>query len=541
MSRGSGGGSESGSEVLNFYLLQVPEAILAVLGPILIQPMVFLPLLVLTAITYALGPIMLGIIIVLMIFEMIFWRLYWPESYERVVAMPARTVWFRLWHIERHWRRKMQMYGLIKRIKPRQKDGKVQIKFPRVKKVIIEEWRIRVLVEKLDGQEIKLWQDKTNALRDSFKVFNCRISGSEGNLIWMDLQKTDPLAHKIHAEPISPDDVVDLTAIPIGRREDGEFMKVPIIDNHTLLIGRSGSGKSGTLWSIVHGLASMIKDGLVQLHGVDPKGGMELGIGRGLFTKFAESDPYKTAQMLQEDVGLMRARQKAFKEDRKRKIHTPTQKYPIIVIIIDEILSLMSAMQTDTDMAKDIYKSLWLLLTQGRAVGIVVIAAAQNPRKDLLIIRDEFGRRICFAVNDEQHPDMALGEGARQRGARCDDPIVIPESLPGVGFMQVDKSPTPIKFRSAWLEDDDILEMEKNFAPTIISTMEMRPVPKGESGQNYGPSEPLTEQLIQEQEQIKDLWERLAAEGQDEELATVRTPDSDQMEETKTWNGTSIE
>jgi DNA segregation ATPase FtsK/SpoIIIE, S-DNA-T family len=533
--------SRERSSPLDFYLLQVPEAIILVVGPVLIQPMVFLPLLVLGTIIYMLGPIMLGILIALMIIEMIIWRLYWPDSYERRVALPFRTIWFRLWHVQKRWRKIMQMYGLIKRIKPRQKDGKIQIQFPRVREVIIEEWRIRVLVEKLDGQTIRQWQDKCDALKDSFNVFNCRISGDDGNLLWMDLQRTDPLAHEIHAEPLDKDEVVNLLAIPIGRKEDGERMTLKILGNHTLMIGRSGSGKSGTLWMIIHGLATMVRDGLVQIWAIDPKGGMELGIGRGMFTKFADSDPYKTVQMLQEAVGLMRARQKKFKDDRKRKIHSPTLDDPVIVIIIDEILSLMSAMQTDTDMAKDIYKNLWLLLTQGRAVGIVVIAAAQNPRKDLLMIRDEFGRRICFAVNDEQHPDMALGEGARQRGARCDDPLVIPESLPGVGFMQVDNSPTPVKFRSAWLEDDDIIEMEDNFAPTIITTTQIQPVLKGsETGQDYSSTIALTKQLQDEADIIKEMWERMALESVDDEVETLHN-DSDQMGETKTWNGTSTE
>ena len=41
------------------------------------------------------------------------------------------------------------------------------------------------------------------------------------------------------------------------------------------------------MWMLLLNLAPAIRSGLVQVHGVDLKGGMELGLGTRLFTRYA--------------------------------------------------------------------------------------------------------------------------------------------------------------------------------------------------------------------------------------------------------------
>ena len=47
--------------------------------------------------------------------------------------------------------------------------------------------------------------------------------------------------------------------------------------------------------------------------------------------------------------------------------------------------------------------ALWLLPTQGRAVGVVVVGAIQDPRKDVIPQRDLFPVRIGLRVNEAEH------------------------------------------------------------------------------------------------------------------------------------------
>jgi S-DNA-T family DNA segregation ATPase FtsK/SpoIIIE len=57
---------------------------------------------------------------------------------------------------------------------------------------------------------------------------------------------------------------------------------------------------------------------------------------------------------------------------------------------------------------------------------------------------------------------MVLSDGARKRGARCDE---ISDSLPGVGFALVDGVTEPVRMRIGHHTDDDITELVKTYAP----------------------------------------------------------------------------
>ena len=52
--------------------------------------------------------------------------------------------------------------------------------------------------------------------------------------------------------------------------------------------------------------------------------------------------------------------------------------------------------------------------------------------------------------------------GARDRGALCDE---IPHSLPGVGFVEVDWAPEPIRVRFAYVTDDHIRTLAAGWRP----------------------------------------------------------------------------
>lgn len=57
---------------------------------------------------------------------------------------------------------------------------------------------------------------------------------------------------------------------------------------------------------------------------------------------------------------------------------------------------------------------------------------------------------------------MVLGDGARDRGARCDR---ISDSLPGVGYVRLDGVREPTRVRAAYVSDDDIAAMALEYAP----------------------------------------------------------------------------
>ncbi|MGH3365672.1 MAG: hypothetical protein ACRDOY_00525 [Nocardioidaceae bacterium] len=138
----------------------------------------------------------------------------------------------------------------------------------------------------------------------------------------------------------------------------------------------------------------------------------------------------------------------------------PTPEEPLIVVVVDELASL-TAYLTDRDTKKRISAALSLLLSQGRAVGVLVVAALQDPRKDVLPARDLFPTRIALRLTEPEQVDMVLGDGARKRGARCDQ---IPEALPGVGYVVLDGVAEPLRVRFAYLTDQHICVLADTYA-----------------------------------------------------------------------------
>ena len=223
--------------------------------------------------------------------------------------------------------------------------------------------------------------------------------------------------------------------------------------------------------------------GLVQLWVCDPKGGMELAGGQRLFTRFchgaAAEDTERAAHehayagLLEDAVTVMRDRQARLRG--VTRLHEPSTAEPLIVVVIDELAAL-TAYLTDRDAKKRISAALSLLLSQGRAVGVLVVAALQDPRKDVLPARDLFPTRIALRVTEPEHVDMTLGDGARKRGARCDH---IPEALPGVGYVALDGIAEPVRVRFAHITDAHITALADQYA--IDTTVQPLPLGPGEA------------------------------------------------------------
>ena len=72
------------------------------------------------------------------------------------------------------------------------------------------------------------------------------------------------------------------------------------------------------------------------------------------------------------------------------------------MLIVDEIASL-TAYIGDRKLRADVEQLVGLLLSQGRAVGVSVIAAVQDPSKDVLPIRQLFSIRVGLRMTESNH------------------------------------------------------------------------------------------------------------------------------------------
>lgn len=320
-----------------------------------------------------------------------------------------------------------------------------------------------VRVRMLPGQVLEDWAQCAPRLAQTFGTQECRVRTVVRRKHDLDLWflVTDPLAVDV---PPFDVDTTDARALPVGVREDGRRYDLSLLGTHVLVVGATGAGKGSVLWSIVAALGPALRDRTAQVWALDPKGGMELGGGRLLFERFVYGDPedevvYELdfARTLEDAVEVMRRRQSQLRG--VARLHTPSPDEPLIVILVDELASL-TAYVTDREAKRRIGSALALLLSQGRAVGISVVAAVQDPRKEVVTVRDLFPTRIALRLSEAEQVSLVLGTGARDRGARCDE---VPESLPGIGYVGIDGVAEPVRVRFSHITDADITGLVTRF------------------------------------------------------------------------------
>lgn len=278
-------------------------------------------------------------------------------------------------------------------------------------------------------------------------------------LVHLWLAHSDPLVAPIRPAPIPED--VDLCGVPVAIDEQGLPWSIPVLGSHTLVAGVTGSGKGSVLWSLIWGMGAAIRDNVVSVWALDPKGGMELAFGAPIFDRFAfgtrsTDDSASTAwqsdmaDLLDDAVAVMQERAARLRGLSRR--HTPTPDEPLIVILVDEVASL-TAYVTDRAIKARLQAALSLLLSQGRAVGVCLVLATQDARKEVLGMRDLIPLRVALRTSEAEQADLILGRGAHERGAWTDQ---IPDQLPGVGYVLTEGSPEPVRVRFWHITDEDI-------------------------------------------------------------------------------------
>jgi S-DNA-T family DNA segregation ATPase FtsK/SpoIIIE len=396
------------------------------------------------------------------------WRLVHKRSFQRLAGRRLRAVWRRLWVYERRWRSTMVLSGLGKQYRRRES-------VPAIRRVQSSEWRDRLQIKLVAGQCTEDVERVAPELAHSFGAEVCRVREHRPGRLWLDFRVRDPLTQVIPA--LSVPETVDLRSVQVGLQEDGEPWRLRVLGTHLLLAGVTESGKSSVLWSLLRGLAPAIYEGTVVVWALDPKGGMELGPGEALFKRFCAEDFEAMADMLDDAVEVTQQRTRHCRQAGVR-LHTPTVKEPLILVVIDEIATL-TAYQPDRKLRARIDRSVAVLASQGRGPGVSVLGALQDPRMEVLGMRGLFPTRVALQLDEPGQVDMVLGPGARDQGALCDK---IPDSTRGVGYVRVEGVREPTRVRAAYVTDDDIRAMAALYAPGASPGARLKAVLEGRGG-----------------------------------------------------------
>jgi DNA segregation ATPase FtsK/SpoIIIE, S-DNA-T family len=356
------------------------------------------------------------------------WRWRFPASFSRFIGAPARSQW-RAWHYRRRWAAVMT----IGRLAPVY-QGRVLL--PVLGKVSATRYTDRVQVRLVSGQSAADFAARADNLAHGFAAILCRIRSASPGALVLEFVRRDALAAIIPALAIATR--VDLRTLAVGRREDGQAWLVRVHGTHVLIAGATGAGKASLLWSLIRALLPAMVAGLVRVWAADPKL-MELAYGRAIFDRFGRyvATPAAIVAMLEDAVEQMQARAAVF----------------------------LTAYLSDRAIRDRIKAALATLTTQGRAVGYSVVAALQDPRKEVMSIRNLFPDRIAMRLDEPEQVDMVLGDGARDRGALADLISTDETTGAGVAYVRLATDPDPVRVRAAWVTDADIRAMVAEYAP----------------------------------------------------------------------------
>lgn len=262
-------------------------------------------------------------------------------------------------------------------------------------------------------------------------------------------------------------------SVLMGLSEDGAEWRMPL-GAHTLVAGSSGSGKASLVWGLLLGLSLPIRDGLVEVWGIDRKGGMELAMGRELLTRFAD-DAQRAVALLEDAVTQMQSRARELAGVTRQ--HVATVESPTVIVLIDELAAL-TAYETDRDMLRRANAAIATLASQGRAVGFIVFACLQDPRKETLPARGLFTQTVGLRLRDRTETAMVLGDGAVGAGALSHE---ISPSTPGVAYVVPEDGSSPVRVRAAYASDEQIREAAMTYPapnPRPIEVVAQAPAPR---------------------------------------------------------------
>jgi S-DNA-T family DNA segregation ATPase FtsK/SpoIIIE len=284
------------------------------------------------------------------------WRWRDRDGFDRAVLRR----WRRSVVYGRRWRRAMVACGL-------EGAGEWRPPVPRLGTVHSTRWADTVRVHLLDGQTPEMLAARSRWLAAALGTQTCRVRDDGAGAVTLELRRTDPLARPVPA--LAVPDRPDLDALVLGSHEDGSPWTVRLARGHLLAAGPpgtgDGAGRESVVWSLVRALAARVRDGSVELWGIDARGGLELAAGAPLFARLAAGDPGPGLPLVEDAAELVRARRPGGRRDE-----------PLVVLVMEEITG-WGASLGDADRRR-LDRSMELVLARGAAAGVIVVATMRS-------------------------------------------------------------------------------------------------------------------------------------------------------------------
>lgn len=379
------------------------------------------------------------------------WRLLWPRSFKTFITGRIWKRW-RRWNVYRKpWASLCALHGLTATLND-------SVLIPPIKKLEVGYIRDALKIKLLTGQTVIDWSAKSDALAHALGARFVQATSAEPGFVNLIVQHSDSLSTPLPVPATSQQ--VDFENLNIGATDAHAPWNIRLLGRHILVAGATGAGKGSVVWSILAALAPAIKTGEASLWVIDPKGGMEFGRGSKLFNRFSYDTDENTLLLLRDAARILAERANRLRGIARQ--HQPSSEEPLIVLAIDELAAL-TAYITDRKVKTEVEQLVSLILSQGRAVGVSVVACVQDPSKEVLAFRQLFPTRIALRLAEASQVPMVLGLGAHERGAHCES---ISDQMPGTGYVCEDGKAEPTRIRAFHVTDRDIDQLTVNYQPS---------------------------------------------------------------------------
>lgn len=391
-----------------------------------------------------------------------------PVGHERWCAGPARRRSWRRW-AKKNWHSLSRECGLSVLRTPKQglasellgrPEPEAQWFGPRLMNVSTDGACMTLLVRARVGQTPDDVAAAVPAIAAAAEAHSHRVRQLSPSVVEMVLVMGDLLAAA--AQAVAPRQT-SVASVRLGRSQDGGDFGLRLIGRQTLVVGCSGSGKGSYLWGVAGGLAPAISADTVRLWGIDLKGGVEVAMGRPLFvaTAYEHQDARAVLRRL---LDVIEARTAVMRG--QSRLHQPRPGDPLHVLVIDELAAL-TAYEPDSKARDEATRLLGRVLTQGRAVGVIVVAFVQDPTKKTVEFRNLFTQTVALRLRSADETRMVLGDGM----AAIAPAHKISPAAPGTGWI-VQEDGTADRVRADWWQDDLVRKVAGAYSAPVAEDLD---------------------------------------------------------------------
>ncbi|MFF2168146.1 hypothetical protein ACFVWP_46950 [Streptomyces sp. NPDC058175] len=284
-----------------------------------------------------------------------------------------------------------------------------------------------------------------------------QVKGEREDRIKLRVSLKVPFSAKPERGPLLGMERVNLwRPIPMGVNLRGQRIDVSWVERSGLFGGEPGSGKSGAANDLL--LAAAL-DPTVRMYLGDGKAGADITPFEPIATMYdTDGEPERLLEILQHIWTVEIPERRALaKEHGSRKLTEDMAavdpRVCLAVLLVDEWSSYGAAAERKT--REEMERLLRLIVQQGRALGIITLAATQKPDSDSVPtgIRDILSIRWAMRCMTPEASDTVLGKGYAANGHNAQR---ILKSQRGVGIFMSGEAAEPELSRSDYYDDDEV-------------------------------------------------------------------------------------